>query len=173
MHDLWSVNPVGAYLLHCKKIGEKGPIWWNSEFIGFSDGAWENSTGGSVNSGMGGILIDNLKNIIFSFSCSIKATNPLLAEREAMLFLWSSFKSSSLNGRNLQLYTDSMTLVDIASKNKGGIYNVNVLVENGPWLDMISDHKIKIAYASRDFLRGADSLAKQGKDSGESRVIWC
>lgn len=54
LQELWSVNPMGAFLLHCKKKNEIGPIWWNSEFIGFTDGAWERTKEGQVKCGMGG-----------------------------------------------------------------------------------------------------------------------
>lgn len=90
-----------------------------------------------------------------------------------MLFLLCQFKSSSLKGSSLQIYTDSMTLVDIATKNKGEVFNVNPMVEDVPWFNLVNDHKIKISYARREYLKGADALAKQGNDTGESTIIWC
>lgn len=173
LQDLWLVNPIGAFLLHCKKNNETGPIWWNSEFIGFTDGAWERSKEGQVKSGMRGVLIDNSKNIIFNFSSCNNALNPLLAEKEAILFLFSQLKSSHLKECSLQIFTDSMTLVDIASKNKGGMFNVNPWVEDNAWLKVVKNHNTKISYLRRDHLKGADSLAKQGNDMGEAVIIWC
>lgn len=90
-----------------------------------------------------------------------------------MLFLLSQFKSSSHKGSSLQIYTDSMTLVDIATKNKGGVFNVNPMVEDVPWFNLVNEHKIKISYAMREYLKEADALAKQGNDTGESTIIWC
>lgn len=103
---------------------------------------------------MGGVLIDNFRNIIFNFSGNIKAINPLLAEKEAILFLMDQFKSSELRDHSLQIYTDSMTMIHIAVRNKGGIFNVNPLVEDEAWLRLINDHKIKISYVERDFFKG-------------------
>lgn len=58
-----------------------------------------------------------------------------------------------------------MTLVYIATKNKGGVFHVNPLVECDAWLSLANDHNVRISYVKRDYLKGADSLAKQGKDT--------
>lgn len=173
LQNLWLVNPMGAFLLHCRKCNEKGPIWWNSEYIGFADGSWERSGDGHIKSGVGGVLIDNIKNIIFNFSGCSKALNPLLAEKEAILQLHSHFRSSHLKNCSLQIYSDSMTLVDIALKNRGGLFNINPVVEDSAWFAFVKDHNTRISYVGRDFLKGADMLAKQGKNSGKSFLIWC
>lgn len=52
LQNLWFVNPMGAFLVLSKKIGDKGPVWWNVEYIGFTDGAWERLESGLVKSGI-------------------------------------------------------------------------------------------------------------------------
>lgn len=66
-----------------------------------------------------------------------------------------------------------MILVDIASKNEGGIFHVNSLVEDDAWYSLINDHNVKIFYVKRDYLKGADSLANQEKDTREVITLWC
>lgn len=64
------------------------------EYIGFTDGAWKRSSNREIKSGSGGVLIDNSKVIVFTFVGRVNAKNPLIAEKEALLFLYSQVKSS-------------------------------------------------------------------------------
>lgn len=50
---------------------------------------------------------------------------------------------------------------------------MNILVENEDWFNIIRDPLIKISHVNRDFLKGADSLARQGKDMEEVISAWC
>lgn len=68
LESLWGVNPVGVVLLYSKKVAESGPVRWNVKIIGFSDGACKGAQNGNVNCGIGGILIDSKKKVMFSFS---------------------------------------------------------------------------------------------------------
>lgn len=69
-----------VFLLHSKRSEDPGPLWWNVEYIGFTDGAWERLSSGHFKSGIGGILMNSMKYIIFTFSGNFKALNPLVAE---------------------------------------------------------------------------------------------
>lgn len=66
-----------------------------------------------------------------------------------------------------------MILVDVFSKNRVGIYQSNSLVEDEDWYSMVRNSMIKISYVNRDFLKGADSLAKEGKNKAGMYLSWC
>lgn len=66
-----------------------------------------------------------------------------------------------------------MILVNVSSKNKVGIFHVNILVEDEQWYDFVKDPFVKISYVKRDFLKGADTLAKEGKVKAGVCSIWC
>lgn len=66
-----------------------------------------------------------------------------------------------------------MLLVDIAFKNKVGIFQINTLVEDEEWYNLVRDPFIKISYVRRNFLKVANALAKEGKAREEVISIWC
>lgn len=66
-----------------------------------------------------------------------------------------------------------MILVEIASKNRERVFHINNLIENVDWYILVNDPFIKISYANREFLKGAYSLAKQGKDKVGVLSAWC
>lgn len=37
MQSLWFVNPMGAFLLLSKRNEKIGHVWWNVEYVGFTD----------------------------------------------------------------------------------------------------------------------------------------
>lgn len=115
----------------------------------------------------------NTKTVLLSFSGNMQALNPLDAEKRAMLYLYSQFVIRGYKGCSLQIFTDSMVLVDISSKNKTGIYQVNILVEDEEWYEFIRDPFVKISYVKRKFLKGVDALAKEGKHRAGVCSVWC
>lgn len=66
--------------------------------------------------------MNTMKYIIFTFSGNSIGLNILVAEKEAMLFLYSQFKSSPFKDCSLQMYTNSMNSVEIALKNREKVF---------------------------------------------------
>lgn len=73
-------------MLSSKKNSVVGPLWWNIEIIGFSDGAWKKFQDGKVLSDICGILIDNKRKVLYSFYGNLNAMSALEAEMNAILF---------------------------------------------------------------------------------------
>lgn len=173
LQQLWYVNQMGAFLLHCKRNNDSSLTWWNVEYVGFSDGAWKKLSNGLIKSGIGGVLINITKSIIFASSGNSKALNSLVEKKEAMTFLYSQLKASPLKKCWLKLFMYSMTFVELATRNKEEVYHINKLIEDEEWINLINDPFTEIAYVSRDFLRETYSLAKQGKEVGNMLIAWC
>ncbi|XP_063946063.1 uncharacterized protein LOC135151510 [Daucus carota subsp. sativus] len=107
LENFWQVNPRGACLLFNKKHRRMDYIWCNSTVIGFSDGSWKITNGGSKRSGIGGCITDLEGNLLYIFSGPCLANSPLEAEREALLFLFQRIKDNSNLQGILTLCTDS------------------------------------------------------------------
>lgn len=167
------VNPAGAVLLYSKKATKSGPIWWNVEIIYFSDGAWKRAYIVNVNCGIGGILVDSKKKVMFSFSRNSKDHCHLEDVKNAMLFLYTQFKLSPYNKQVLQLYMDSVLLVQAFLKARAEA-NLESLIFNGEeWNNLVKEPSIKISYVNRDHLLGADELAKKGRNMDRVISAWC
>lgn len=63
--------------------------------------------------------------------------------------------------------------MDIFSKNRVGIFQSNNLLEDEEWYNLVKDPLIKISYVKKDFLKGADALAKEGKARAGVCSSWC
>lgn len=49
----------------------------------------------------------------------------------------------------------------------------NPYIKDEGWMRLIADASIKVSFVSRDYLKGAYSLAKQERESGGMRASWC
>lgn len=88
---------------------------------------------------MGGLLIDNSNSIIFIFLGHINAANPLFTEKKVLIFLYNQFNVSPIKKCNLQLFTDSINLVEVVNKNRAGLFHVNSNFEDEIWLELAND----------------------------------
>lgn len=139
---LWNVNPVGAYLLYSKHASKEGPNFWNVDYIGFVDGAWKKDVNNNIVAGIGGLLMNWQKQILFQFSGPTIANSPLEAELKALLFLHDKFLSSSLSG-HIHYYTDSMLLYRAYCQAKAGNFSDDPPFDNGDWWTLIKNKKSK------------------------------
>lgn len=130
-------------------------------FFGFTDGSWKILQNGSICSGIGGVLLNLNRNVIFSFSGQVKARNPLIAEREALLFLYTNFKSSPFKDRSLSLHTDSLVLNKVICQVKVELSYEDWEASNDQWSRFVKDGSAKISYIARDDLKGAHELEKK------------
>lgn len=90
LESLWGISPIGS----SKKANETGPLCWNAQFKGFTDGAWKKGHNGKILSGICGIFLNYKNEVAFSFSENSEAKSPLEAELKAILFLHEQFRIS-------------------------------------------------------------------------------
>lgn len=163
MGDLWNVNPTRAVLLFNKHKGGLDPIWWNVEFIGFSDGAWERSGDDISLSRIGGLIIDHKKKVVFTFSGKSSASSSLKVEKHAILFLYQYFKASPFSKCSPQMYTYSMTLTHGILQARAGFNLDSPILRGDDWVYLVKDKSTKVSFINKNMLHGADRRAKEGK----------
>lgn len=66
-----------------------------------------------------------------------------------MLYLYTQFKVKGYKGYRLQIFTNSMILMDIVFKDRAGLFQVNNLVEDEDWYNFFKDPFIKVSYVDR------------------------
>lgn len=91
------------------------------DYIGFIDGSWKKDEYNNISAGMGGLIMNRKKQILFQFSGPTLASSPLEAEVKALLFLHDKFLSSSIVGF-IHFYTDSMLIHRAKSGNFSEAY---------------------------------------------------
>lgn len=173
LENLWQVNPRGACLLFNKKHRRMDYIWCISTVKGFSDGSWKITNDGSKGSGIGGCITDLEGNLVYIFYGPCLANSPLEAEREALLFLFQRIKENSNLQDIFTLCTDSKVLEDIFIKERVGFREEDKLDFNKDMQDLINDKRFRIQFIYREFLTGADHLAKDGGLRNKMLQAWC
>lgn len=107
------------------------------------------------------MLTDANRKVIFSFSGPTLASNLLIADRDALFFLYSTFKSNPSKDRSLNLYSDFLALIKDICQVKAGIPYEDLEFSNEQWFKLVSDGRVKVSYIFRDILKGANNLAKK------------
>lgn len=173
LEPLWNVNLMGAILLLSKNADVSGPLWWNVEFVGFSDGACEMSHNRMISCGTGGVLMENKRKLLFSFSGNTSVNSPLETEKKAILFLHAHFKLSGFSKCSLHLYSDSMVLAQAILKVRVGINLESPVFIGEDWNNLVNDNSTNVSYVSRDYLSGTDKMAKNEKCMDILVFAWC
>lgn len=173
LEDLWDLNPIGTILLFNKKKERMDFFWWNVEFIRFSDGAWKRLNNNLFLSDIGGLIVDHNKKVLFTFSGKTSASSPLEVEMQALIFLHQKFRASALGNNSLQLYSDSLTLVQGVLRARARIFIRSPILRGDEWEILINDGFTKVAYINRKNLLGADKRANEGKFMQNFFFAWC
>lgn len=108
LEGLWRVNPMRAFLLRSKKSDETYWVWWNTNFIGYTDRAWKKLSTGAICSSIGEHLTDINKNVLFFLSCPLLAWFPLEAKRNDVIFLYKQIKLNLVIQDSFIFCTDSI-----------------------------------------------------------------
>lgn len=167
------VNHMGALLLSSKDENKDDIKWWQANFIGFIDGAWKKDVEGNIKGGIGGYLVDSNRELRFLFSGPQFVWNPYEAELNAILFLVGKIKQNLSIQGTVTFYTDSLLLVDCYQKMKVGIRCDIPVAFDDKWMEFIKDPTFRLDFMSRANLRGADDLAKKGRERSSILWAWC
>lgn len=165
--NLWSINPIGAILLHNKGMHVRLLDSNTEELIGYVDGAWSQPGNSMIKAGVGGFIVDRHKNVVFVFSGPVKTKDASSIELEAARFLFKEFMDSSYNDQSLVIYSDCLSVISSFFNEK---------FSYGPKEYFQGLHrysKVSFVYANRNLIQGADDLAKQGSNRKKFLKAWC
>lgn len=165
--NLWSINPIGAILLHNKGKSIQLAEGITVDLIGYVDGAWIQTEDNIIKAGVGGFVIDKHKNVVFIFSGPVDTKDAASTELEAASFLLREFISSSHSVQSLRIYSDCMSVIST-------FFNEKFNYGQSKWFQGLHrNSNVTLVYVNRNLIQGADDLAKQGSSRSKFLKAWC
>lgn len=111
--SLWEINQVACLIIHLinRKDYVLNLMFSNYDLVGYTDGSLVPGPNDNFTAGMGGVLYNAKRKIVFLFSGPTRVKSPLQAEKEACVFMIKSLHTNRLiTGQKIMLITDSYWL---------------------------------------------------------------
>lgn len=171
LEKIWNINPEGAVLLSNRKKNRLILLEEQSSIMGFTDGSFKADQNNQIWSGIGGYIVNAMEELIYFFSGPSKASSPVEAELEAIIFLSKIFKENFPNLNSWIIATDCAIAVQSLKKIRAGV--LDIYDHSKDWLEVAKMSKVKLKFIFRERLEKADELAKLGCSKSLMHQAWC
>ena len=112
-------------------------------------------------------------NILFIFSGSSTAPNIIELEKKALIFLFTNIQRNHHIKGFVTLCTDSKILEEDFLKARAGFSEEIDWEDCDDWINLVSSNNFKVKFLLRNYLLGADKLAKEGRSRPTLLHAWC
>lgn len=160
--NLWNCDPSAA--IH--HMFSKSWHLFLDEFLGhykyiaFVDGAWNGNSNNPTTGGIGGIILNQNKDLEFIFSGPRSCSSPLDAEMGALQFLCESIRLKVDSSRFLICMDSSIMFKDVQIMQADLVHKSNLNWGHSTWF--FHSLNVQFKWINRELNFLADNLAKEG-----------